>query len=276
MTASDTVIPVRGLSFRCRAEGAAGAPWIVFSNSLMTDLSLWDDQVAHVGSRFRTLRYDHRGHGGSAVPGEACGFEALVDDLVAVMDAHGVGAATLVGVSMGGVTVLGAAARYPGRVARVMVCDCQPGSTAASAAAWEERIGVAEAGGMAALVEPTVARWLPAGTVQAGGVAVQRIRAMIAATPVQGFVRATRALQDYDSSGQPAALRCPAAFVAGAEDGATPQAMRAMAAACPGAVATVIEGAGHLPNIEQPGRFNEALDALLARPAAAGTVPPSL
>lgn len=277
MTAStDTAIPIHGLGFRCRAEGAAGAPWIVFSNSLMTDLSLWDDQVAHVGSRFRTLRYDHRGHGGSTVPGEACRFEDLVDDLVALMDAHGIGAATLVGVSMGGVTVLGAGARHPGRVARVMVCDCQPGSSPVSAAAWEERIGVAEGGGMAALVEPTVARWLPAGTVQAGGAAVRRIRAMIAATPLQGFVRATRALQDYDSSAQPAALRCPAAFVAGAEDGTAPQAVRGMAATCPGATVTVIEGAGHLPNIEQPGRFNEALDALLARPAAAGTVPPAL
>ena len=265
MTAqSDTVIPSHGLDIRCRVDGPAGAPWIVFSNSLMTDLSLWDDQVAHVSSRFRTLRYDHRGHGGSGVPPGPCRFEDLVDDLVAVMDAHGVPTATLVGVSMGGVTVLGAAARYPARVERVMVCDCQPASTPASAAAWDGRIAIAEAGGMAALVEPTVARWLPPATVQAAPPAVKRIRAMIAATPLQGFVRATRALQDYDSSAHPAALRCPAAFVAGAEDGTTPQAMRAMAAACSGATVTVIEGAGHLPNIERPAPFNAAFDALLA------------
>lgn len=267
-THSDTVIPVHDLGIRCRVDGAAGASWIVFSNSLMTDLSLWDDQVAHLASRFRILRYDHRGHGGSTVPPGACRFEDLTDDLIAVMDAHGIETATLVGVSMGGVTVLGAAARYPARVARVMVCDCQPGSTAASAAAWEERIGIAEAGGMAALVEPTVARWLPPATVQADTPAVQRIRAMIAATPFQGFVQATRALQDYESSAQPAVLRCPAAFVAGVEDGTTPQAVRAMAAMCPGATVTIIEGAGHLPNIEQPVRFNAALDALLAQPAA--------
>ena len=262
-TQSDTVISINGQGLRCRADGPAGAPWIVFSNSLMTDLTLWDDQVAHLASCFRTLRYDHRGHGGSTVPPGPCRFEDLVDDVIALMDAHGIGTATLVGVSMGGVTVLGAAACHPARVERVMVCDCQPGSTSASAAAWEERIAVAETGGMAALVEPTVARWLPPATVQAGAPALRRIRGMIATTPLLGFVRATRALQDYDSSAHSAALRCPAAFVAGAEDGTTPQAMRAMAAACPGATVTIIEGAGHLPNIEQPARFNAALDALL-------------
>ena len=90
---------------------------------------------------------------------------------------------------------------------------------------------------------------------------------MIAGTPLPGFVRATRALQDYDYRPCPAVLRCPAAFIAGAEDGVVPQAMRGMAAACPGGAFTAIEGAGHLPNIERPARFNTALDALLARPS---------
>ena len=84
-----------------------------------------------------------------------------------------------------------------------------------------------------ALVEPTIARWLRPGTVQADPPALHRIRGMIAGT----------------------------------EDGMVPQVMRGMAAACPGSTFTAVKGAGHLPNIEQPARFDAALDALLARPS---------
>ena len=86
----DTFLPVQGLRLRCRVDGAAGAPWLVFSNSLMTDLSLWDDQVAAYAGRFRILRYDQRGHGGSSMLPGPCRFDDLADDLIAVLDAFGV------------------------------------------------------------------------------------------------------------------------------------------------------------------------------------------
>jgi len=262
----DSTVTVGGLRLRCRVDGAAGAPWLVFSNSLMTDLTLWDDQVTAYAGRFRILRYDQRGHGGSGVPLVGCHFDELVQDLAAVMAAFDVEAATVVGVSIGGVTALGLAARHPARVARVAVCDCQATSTPAGAAAWDERIAVAQAGGMDALAGPTLARWFTAATLRADPPAVARVRAMICGTPLPGFVRAARTLQGYDYRSLPAALRCPAAFIAGAEDGALPQALQDMSAACPESTYTAIADAGHLPNIEQPARFNAALDALLASP----------
>jgi len=262
----DRIVRVGGLGLRCRADGPTGAPWLVFSNSLMTDLTLWDDQVAAYAGRFRILRYDQRGHGGSDVPPEDCHFNGLVEDLVAVMAAFDVEAATVIGVSMGGVTALGLAARYPARVRQVAVCDCQAASTPAGAAAWDERIAVAQAGGMAALAEPTLARWFTAETLRASPPAVAQVRAMICRTPLPGFERAARALQSYDFRALPAALRCPAAFIAGAADGALPQALQGMAAAYPRSTYAAIPNAGHLPNIEQPARFNAELDALLASP----------
>ncbi len=68
MSGMDTVLTVGRQPLRVRVEGPQGAPWLVFSNSLMTDLSLWDGQVAAFGAAYRILRYDTRGHGGSAVP----------------------------------------------------------------------------------------------------------------------------------------------------------------------------------------------------------------
>ena len=265
----DTMLTVEGQRLRVRVEGPEGAPWLVLSNSLMTDLSLWGGQVAAFGAGHRILRYDTRGHGGSAVPEGDCDFPALVADLAGLMRQVGAAGAAVCGVSMGGVTALGLAARHPDLVARVAVCDCQPASTAAGAAAWEERIDAAHVGGMAALVEPTVSRWLRGGTVAANGPAVAAVRRMVGGTPLDGFVRAARALQHYDFRPELAALaarRCPTAFVVGADDAALPQAVRAMAEACPGAALTVVPDCGHLPNLERPDSFDAALQALLATP----------
>ena len=268
--ATDCVVAVGGLGLRCRVDGQAGAPWLVFSNSLMTDLTLWDAQVHALAGRFRILRYDQRGHGGSAVPPADCTFDALADDLAGLLDHFGVATATVVGVSMGGVTALALAARHPGRVARVAACDCQPASTPAGGAAWDERIAMAQAGGMAALVEPTVARWFRPETIQQDPPALRQVRVGIGATPLNGFIRAARALQHYDLRAALPALRCPAAFIAGAEDGMLPAVMRATADSCPHATFTAIPDAGHLPNVEQPAPFNAALSALLAIPPHRG------
>lgn len=250
---------------RYRIEGRPGAPWLVFVNSLMTDLDLWAAQVAAFDATHRTLRYDQRGHGRSTVPSGPCTFPRLVEDLVGVMDGLGVSAASVVGISMGGVTALGLAARHPKRVERVAICDCQPRSSAAGAAAWDERIRIAEAGGMAALVEPTIRRWFTAPVVAGGEPDLEPIRRMIGQTPVDGFVRAARALQDYDFGAYPAALACPALFVAGEEDSPL-QAIRQMAEVAPDGRCVAIPDAGHLPNVEQPDAFNAALASLLSTP----------
>lgn len=260
---ADQFVAIDDVTLRCRVDGTAGQPWLVFSNSLMTDLTLWDDQVAAFGAAFRILRYDQRGHGGSTVPAGPCTFPRLVDDLAALLDHFAIRTANVVGVSMGGVTALGLAARHPDRVARVAICDCQSASSPAGAAAWDERIALTDAGAMAPLVEPTITRWFLPETLAAGIPNADRVRGMIASTPRDGFVRAARALQDYDFGAYPAALRCPAAFLVGAGDGALPDAMARMAASANGARFATIPGAGHLPNVEQPARFNAELATLL-------------
>ena len=261
----DTMVTIAGQALRCRVEGQAGAPWLVFSNSLMTDLSLWDDQVAAFGDRYQILRYDQRGHGGSAVPPGDCSFDQLVGDLGGLLAHFGITGAALVGVSMGGVTALATAARYADRVSRVAISDCQAVSSPANAAAWEGRFAVVREGGMAALVEPTISRWFAPATLQAGAPAVSRVRAMVQSTTQDGFFRSARALQSYDFSAELAALHCPIAFIAGAHDGVMPTSMGAMAATRPGAAFTIIPDAGHLPCIEQPVAFDAALTALLGQ-----------
>src|SRR3546814_13805148 len=81
------MVDVAGLGIRCRVDAqGSNAPWVVFSNSLGTALEVWDAQAAALSPRFRILRYDQRGHGGSGVPAEPCDFRRLGADLLALLD----------------------------------------------------------------------------------------------------------------------------------------------------------------------------------------------
>ncbi|WP_020656685.1 alpha/beta fold hydrolase [Massilia niastensis] len=249
----------------CRIDGREGAPWLVFSNSHATNFGMWEEQVSHLAGDYSILRYDQRGHGATpADPGQAWTFDALADDVVRLLDALAIGRATLVGVSMGAVTVLRCAARHGARVERVIACDGQWAAPAAAAAAWQERIDLVGREGMAAIAEPTVARWFTPGFGERAPQARQGMAAMIAATPLAGYVGCARAMQAYDFSADYPRLGMPVRYLVGAEDGALPAVMERMRQATPGATLVRIPGAGHLPNIEQPRAFNQALSAALA------------
>lgn len=242
-------------------HGGDTAPWIVFGNSLMTDLSLWDAQVAALVGRFNILRYDQRGHGASAVPNEVQTIEQLSDDLIDLLDRCKIATCTYVGLSMGVPTGLAAYRKAPARFERLILVDGQASSSAASKAAWEERIAFGTANGMVAMADQTVRRWLrPERVAQPLG---ERLHAMIAATPLKGFIACATALQNYDEVAVLARVAVPTLLLVGQEDGAMPATMRAMAAAIPGATIQEIADAGHLPNYERPDLFNEILLSFL-------------
>src|SRR5215208_2397919 len=95
-----------GISINYRVDGDSG-PWLIFSNSLATDLSMWDTQARELSGAFRVLRYDQRGHGKTEAPAGRYTFDLLIDDAVSLMDALSINRAHFVGLSMGGVTVMG-------------------------------------------------------------------------------------------------------------------------------------------------------------------------
>ena len=99
-------VKANGIDFNCRIEGKRGAPWVVFSNSLATNLTMWDDQAEALGDRFQILRYDHRGHGGTDAPEGKYSFDLLVADVIGLFDALEIERAHFVGLSMGGMTAV--------------------------------------------------------------------------------------------------------------------------------------------------------------------------
>src|SRR5262249_52325244 len=159
-------IRANGLNFNYTIDGPDGAPWLVFSNSLATTVAMWDEQAAALQGKYRVMRYDQRGHGGTDAPGGRYAFATLIADAVALVDALGIRRAHFAGLSMGGATALGLAEQHPDRVDRIIACDSACMSTPQSSQQWEERIQVAQREGMEALVEPTMARWFPPETLQ--------------------------------------------------------------------------------------------------------------
>ncbi|WP_347919196.1 alpha/beta fold hydrolase [Paracoccus marcusii] len=237
------------------------APWVVFGNSLVTDLSIWDAQAQALSGRAGILRYDQAGHGQSGQPAGAVDFDQLGGDLLAVMDAAQVDRAVYVGLSMGVPTGLAAHRIAPDRFTALVFSDGQAATAPGGAAGWTDRIRDARSRGMDAFAADTAARWLTAGA--ASGVRERLIR-MIAATPLKGFEACATALKDYDYRDQLERIDCPVLLVAGAEDGAMPASMaEKLRPAIAGARMQVIEGAGHVPCFEQPQAFTAALTAFL-------------
>jgi 3-oxoadipate enol-lactonase len=81
-------IKANGITFNCEIEGSEGAPWIMFGNSLATNLSMWDPQAADFKPSFRVLRYDQRGHGATEAPAGGYTYPQLVADAVALLAIH--------------------------------------------------------------------------------------------------------------------------------------------------------------------------------------------
>src|SRR5688572_6423428 len=255
-------VNANGISFNCRIEGKRGAPWVVFSNSLATDLSMWDDQAAALGDKFQILRYDQRGHGGTDAPEEKYSFDLLVADVIGLFDALEIERAHFVGLSMGGMTAVALAEKHSDRLDRVVPCDCGPASTPQSAQQWEERITIAREKGMAALVEPTIGRWFPAEFLAANKATADKVRAMIRTTPAAGFIGCAWALSDFDLRPGLSKIDRPVQFVCGDKD-ASLGGTKALHAGVAGSSFVGIEGAGHISNVEQPEIFTRALKEFL-------------
>ncbi|WP_245866672.1 alpha/beta fold hydrolase [Oceaniglobus roseus] len=256
-------VPRDGYTLHAEAIPPASddARWLVFGNSLVTDLSIWAAQAAALAGRYGILRYDQAGHGQSGVPQAAVDFDDLGGDLLAVMDAAGLRRATYVGLSMGVPTGLAAHAQSADRFSALVLSDGQAKTAPGGAASWAERIDGARAAGMGAFAEETAGRWLTEGAT-----AAQRaeLTAMIAATPFEGFESCATALKGYDYAEELQRIACPVLLLAGAQDGAMPEGMvTKLKPAIAGAEMQVIDGAGHVPCFEQPAAFTAHLTRFL-------------
>lgn len=257
-------VTANGVSFNCAIDGREGAPWLTFSNSLATNLHMWDRQAAALGADFRILRYDKRGHGASEAPEGPYDFDMLVADAVGLWDALGIASSHFVGLSIGGMTALGLGIHHPDRVGRMVVSNAVAEADPAFRSAWDGRIAAAEADGMGALVDSTVERWCSEPFLAAAPPELGTLKRMVASTSVAGYVGCARALQGLAFESRMAEISAPTLFLAGKEDAATPAAtMSRIARLVPGAEYVELSPAGHISNMELPDAYTAALRRFL-------------
>ena len=150
-------LKANGIQINYTVEGQG--PWVVMSHSLACNLSMWDEQAAALARRYKVLRYDLRGHGGSEATEGDYSISLLVNDLIALWDEVGVKKTHLVGLGLGGGIVQAAAIEHPERVLKLMPCCCRAQMVPDFAVMWHGLIETVKKNGFESIVEPTVQRW---------------------------------------------------------------------------------------------------------------------
>jgi len=252
-----------GLHLNYRLEGPADKPCLVLSNSLGCALEMWDPQLAAFSREYRVLRYDTRGHGRSSVPVRPYTLQQLGSDVLGLLDAFGIERAHYCGLSMGGATGMWLATHAPRRIERLVLCNTTP--WLGPPETMNARIATMLHDGMPALVESILERWFTVEFRTREPLAVDRIRRMLLASHVDGYVGCCEALRDMDQRASLEHIAAPTLVIAGTYDLApTPAAARAWASTIPNARFLELPSA-HLSNIGAAGEFTQrVLGFLLA------------
>lgn len=258
-------INANGIQVNYILDGPAGAPVVTLSHSLATDFSMWDPQLEALRARYRVLRYDTRGHGGTEAPGGAYSLPQLAADARALLDALGIAKTHWVGLSMGGMIGQTLALETPEVFSSLVLCDTSSRVPAEARPLWHERIKTAETQGMDPLVEPTIGRWFTPPFIASRKDVVDRVRGMIRATPPRGYAGCCHAISLLDLTDRLGAITLATLVVVGEDDQGTPvAASKAIQERVKGSQLEILKSAAHLSNIEQPDAFTRAVTAFLA------------
>lgn len=242
-----------------KLTGARDAPVVLMGPSLGTNVRMWDSQLG-LAEHLRLVRFDYRGHGDSPCPPGPYEIEDLGRDVLDLMDALEVERASYCGLSIGGMVGMWLGANAPERLDRlVLICTA---AHMPPAAAWQERAGtVLRARSTEPIADAVVDRWLTPDFAAAHPEVRADLRAMLVATPADGYAWCCGAIERMDLRGELSRIQAPALVISGADDLATPvERQREIAQSIPGAEHAVVGSAAHVAAVEQP----EAINRLIA------------
>ena len=254
-------VQIENLVFNVRIDGPETAPVLLLSNSLSSDISMWDDQIPVLTQYFRVIRYDQRGHGETAASPGPYSIEQLGHDALGVLNVLGISCADFCGLSMGGMVGMWLLTNAPSRIGRAVLANTS--AHMGPKELWDARINLAREEGMEATVEPTVNRWFSSIFHEKSPATIERMRNMIRRTSVPGYIGCCQAIRDMDQRKTICAIRNPTLVVIGANDPATtPEAGLAIHAAIPNSALSYLDAA-HISNVEQPATFIRVVEYFL-------------
>jgi len=259
---------VNGININYTLAGPTTSPVVTLSNSLASNLSMWEPQLPALTSRFRVLRYDTRGHGETEASPGPYTLEQLTEDTRALLQELGITRTHFIGLSLGGMIGQLLALQHPELLQSLTLCDTMSRVPTEAKPMWDERIHTAQSQGMRPLVEPTLARWFTAPFREQRPEVIHQVRAMIRSTPVAGYVGCCQAIAALNLTDRLKAINVPTLIIVGEDDPGTPvAASRTIQEHIKGSELVILKSAAHLSNLEQPQAFNEALTSFLARVA---------
>lgn len=243
--------------FHYLLEGPEDAPVIVLSNSLGTNLAMWDAQAHALSHKFRVLRYDTRGHGLSVVTHGPYSIDQLGRDVLALLDSLQISRAVFCGISLGGMTGMWLGVHAAERLNALILCNTA--GRIGTAEGWNTRIAKIRESGMESVAQAVVGRWFTPRFVAHAPETVEAAQRMLTATPAEGYAACCAAIRDADLRPSLAKVGVPTLVIAGTHDAVTTPADAAfLVKNIPGARGAEI-GAAHLSNIEAPGNFNKSV-----------------
>jgi YbgC/YbaW family acyl-CoA thioester hydrolase len=258
-------LAVNGVTLAVEVRG--DGPAVVFIHGFPFDHTIWTHQVAALDGWCR-IAPDLRGMGQSDAPDLGYSMETYAADLAELLDLLGARQAVLVGLSMGGYVAFEFLRRWRERVRGLVLVDTRAeADTPEGRMARDTSAATAREQGAAAFAETMLPKVLGASTLTGAPATVERVRAMMATTPVAGIVGALGAMRDRQDSTPllPVLAGLPTLVLVGDEDEVTPPAQaKAMAEAIPGASLVVIRSAGHVSPLERPVETTDAVLAFLA------------
>ena len=251
-------IHVNGVDIAYRFDGPEDGRVLLVANSLMANGSMWDWNVNAFADRYRVLRYDKRGHGQSGVAPGPYTIAQLADDAAGLLDALKIDKAHFMGLSIGGMIGQQLGARYGDRIHSLSLCNTA--SEMPPRSMWEERFATARSQGLPGLVDGTIKRWFTAPFIDRAPEDIEKVRAMILGTNVDGYIGCGSAVRDMAQSTMLLKIKAPTLVLSGRHDPAcTVEQGIVLNRLIDGSKMVIIEDAAHLSNIEQPEQFNKTV-----------------
>jgi 3-oxoadipate enol-lactonase len=256
------MIDADGCLLNVSVEGRDSGPTLMMSNSLGCTMAMWEPQMPALTKLFRVIRYDRRGHGKSDMNGPTS-MERYGKDVLAILDDLNIDKVHWCGLSMGGMVGQWLGANAPERFNKIILANTScyyPDPTN-----WHNRIKAVREGGLKAVADAVIGGWLTADFREREPETTAKMKAMLIASPVEGYLAACEALSTLDQRALLPKIKSPTLVIAGRQDNATPVAAGELIRSnIPGASMTLLDAA-HISNVEQPYAFTDAVVGFLTQ-----------
>ncbi len=245
-------------------DGPADKPVLVLSNSLGTNLHMWDSVMPSLTGEYHVLRYDMRGHGESTVSPGLYTIPHVAEDLLSLTDTLGIKRFFFCGLSVGGMIGIWLGIHAAHRLKKLVLANTA--ARIGTQEGWNDRIAKVQGGGIASVADGIIERWFTAGFRQAFPSEVETTRAMLLASPPAGYVATCAAIRDMDMTAEVHLIQTHCLIIAGTHDLSTPPSGgRQLAEEIPKSQYIEFPTA-HISSIERANDFSNAVLAFLRTP----------